>query len=314
MGVGSSKKKVEPQFGVSFGLPYPSFGYPLNTFNGAYPAQNPYFGSISPNGLNLGILNINPLVSFQFTKNEYGEKTFKPLVNFHVTPNERLIQKVGNFLKTKNHGNTYGVQPASNQHYHTHAHYAIPHPTYQDSQYIYPFPNEYGLNGQGNAADMEFFHRYMDRPSDYSDEEYSFGTNAYTAYPFDPNFLRRNSNSSISIYSEQKKNIQNGNSNSQVEEIDSNHNAYKYASRYQLYDQNISQNLNRPQTGNQYMQSILFPTNRRRRRTTNKFNFEDGFDTFIDQSKRKVRFFQSNFAACCKINVAELKQMIASNA
>lgn len=128
VGVGLTKKKVEPQFGVSFGLPYPTGGYPFNTFNGNSPAQNPYFGSISPNGLNLGLVNVNPLVSFQFAKNEYGEKTFKPLVNLHVTPNENIINKVGALFKAKKHGfggggGGYGGGAAYNQHYHTHQHF-----------------------------------------------------------------------------------------------------------------------------------------------------------------------------------------------
>lgn len=114
---------------MSFGLPYPTGGYPFNTFNGNSPAQNPYFGSISPNGLNLGLVNVNPLVSFQFAKNEYGEKTFKPLVNLHVTPNENIINKVGNLFKAKKYGfggggaGGYGGGPAYNQHYHTHQHF-----------------------------------------------------------------------------------------------------------------------------------------------------------------------------------------------
>lgn len=116
---------------MSFGLPYPTGGYPLNPFNGGSPAQNPHFGSISPNGLNLGLVNVNPLVSFQFAKNEFGEKTFKPLVNLHVTPNENIINKVGNLFKNKNHGFGGGGggghgHGGYNQHYHTHSHFDAP--------------------------------------------------------------------------------------------------------------------------------------------------------------------------------------------
>lgn len=134
MGGGLSKKKVEPQFGVSFGLPYPSGGYPLNTLNGGYPGQNPYFGSISPNGLNLGLVNVNPLVSFQFAKNEYGEKLFKPLVNLHVTPNENIINKVGNLFKQKKYGHQ-GSPGLNNQHYHTHTHFPASPPVYHPNHY-----------------------------------------------------------------------------------------------------------------------------------------------------------------------------------
>lgn len=129
-GVGG--KRVLPTFGVSFGLPYPSNagypGYPINQF-GSYPAQNPHFGSISPNGLNLGLLNVNPLFSFQVTKNEYGEKLLKPLVNLHVTPNEHLISKVGNIFHAKKHG-IGGAVFNKHEHFHKHHHYSEPPEVY----------------------------------------------------------------------------------------------------------------------------------------------------------------------------------------
>ncbi|GAB0100771.1 Peptidase S1 domain-containing protein [Sergentomyia squamirostris] len=121
-GANGLKKKVEPTFGVSFGLPYPTHGYPLNPY-GPYPANNPYFGSISPNGLNLGLVNVNPLVSLQVTKDEYGEKVLKPLVNVHVTPNENLLHKVGHFFNSKKHGIKQAIH---SQHYHQHTHYPSP--------------------------------------------------------------------------------------------------------------------------------------------------------------------------------------------
>lgn len=124
-----------PTFGVSFGLPYPSNaygGYPLNPLGNGAPAQNPYFGSLSPNGLNLGLVNVNPLVSFQIAKNEFGEKLFKPLVNLHVTPNANIIQKVGDILKKKKFG--FGGGPSVNQHYHTHTHYPNPPEIYYPHQ------------------------------------------------------------------------------------------------------------------------------------------------------------------------------------
>lgn len=110
---GISKRKVLPTFGVSFGLPYPSGAYPPNAF-GQVPAQNQHFGSISPNGLDLGLINVNPLVSFQVSKTEYGEKVVKPLVNLHVTPNENIIHKVGKLFHKK---------PLVQEHYHHHDHY-----------------------------------------------------------------------------------------------------------------------------------------------------------------------------------------------
>lgn len=104
---------------------------------GPSPLPNPYFGSISPNGLNLGLLNVNPLVSFQVSKNEYGEKLLKPLVNLHVTPNENLIHKVGSLFHAKKHGfgggygGGYG-HPGGfvNKHEHFHTHYPAPPSVY----------------------------------------------------------------------------------------------------------------------------------------------------------------------------------------
>lgn len=176
MAAGLSKKKVEPQFGVSFGLPYPSGAYPFNAINGGHPAQNPYFGSISPNGLNLGLVNVNPLVSFQFAKNDYGEKVFKPLVNLHVTPNENIINKVGALFKAKKQGlyggqggyGGYGQSAAYagsyNQHYHTHTHIPAPpsvyHPHhFEGSQYSHgdfhssspTGAGHYGFSGHGGS-------------------------------------------------------------------------------------------------------------------------------------------------------------------
>lgn len=114
------QRKVLPTYGVSFGLPYPAGaqpgGYPSNVIGEHYPAQNPYFGSLGPNGLNLGLVNVNPLVSLQVSKTDYGEKVVKPLVNLHVTPNANIIQKVGDLFKRK-------PSEVHNTHYHHHDHF-----------------------------------------------------------------------------------------------------------------------------------------------------------------------------------------------
>ncbi|KXJ81696.1 hypothetical protein RP20_CCG018224 [Aedes albopictus] len=120
-GEGGGGKKVVPTFGVSFGLPYPS--YPLNPY-GPNPAGNPYFGSIGANGLNLGLVNVNPLFSFQVTKDEYGDKVVKPLVNLHVTPTENIVHKVGHLLSAKKQN----ILHVFNQHDHVHNHYGYPPP------------------------------------------------------------------------------------------------------------------------------------------------------------------------------------------
>ncbi|XP_065342616.1 uncharacterized protein LOC135941205 isoform X1 [Cloeon dipterum] len=92
--LGLKSDKVKPTFGVSFGLPY-GYGqpYPLNPFGSVPSAVNPFFGSVGPGGLSLGPVSVNPLVSIQVTKDEFGEKVIKPLVNLHVTPNKGLLHK-----------------------------------------------------------------------------------------------------------------------------------------------------------------------------------------------------------------------------
>lgn len=103
---------------MSFGLPQYGGGYPLNPF-GANPAVNPYGNVLGGGGINLGLVSVNPLVSFQVTKNDEGEKVFKPFVNLHVTPNDFLVHKVGAFL--------HGKKEALHHHLH---HHAYPPPPY----------------------------------------------------------------------------------------------------------------------------------------------------------------------------------------
>lgn len=116
---GHGGKKVLPTLGVSFGLPYPTHGYPISP-NGYIP--NPHFGAISPNGLNLGLLNVNPLFSLQVTKSEHGEKLVKPFVNLHVTPSENIIGKIGSLFAAK--------KGSLHKHYHRHSHRYPPPPYY----------------------------------------------------------------------------------------------------------------------------------------------------------------------------------------
>uniref|UniRef100_A0A1A9X0L1 Phenoloxidase-activating factor 2 n=1 Tax=Glossina brevipalpis TaxID=37001 RepID=A0A1A9X0L1_9MUSC len=115
------QRNVLPTYGISFGLPYPNnpTGYPPNVLGEHYPAQNPHFGSIGPNGLNLGLVNINPLVSIQVQKTDYGEKVVKPLINLHVTPNGNILKKVTDLFKPKSKPHI-----VHNIHYHQHDHFS----------------------------------------------------------------------------------------------------------------------------------------------------------------------------------------------
>lgn len=110
---GGFGKKIVPTLGVSFGLPFPTqTGYPISPYG--HPINNPHFGALTPNGLNLGLVNVNPLFSFQVTKSEHGEKLLKPFVNLHLSPNENIIGKIGSLLAFKK-----GPQ---HQHFHKHLH------------------------------------------------------------------------------------------------------------------------------------------------------------------------------------------------
>ncbi|XP_055535654.1 uncharacterized protein LOC129724631 isoform X1 [Wyeomyia smithii] len=144
-GEGGGGKKVVPTFGVSFGLPYPS--YPLNPY-GPNPAVNPYFGSIGANGLNLGLVNVNPLFSLQVTKDEYGDKLLKPLVNLHVTPTENIVHKVGSLLAAKKQNILHVFN--QHEHYHNHIGYPPPPPIYRPPHgppHIHGPPSGFGPTG-----------------------------------------------------------------------------------------------------------------------------------------------------------------------
>lgn len=107
---------------MSFGLPSGGAGYPISPY-GPNPAINPYGHSLGGgNGLNLGLVNVNPLLSLQVSKGEDGEKVVKPWVNLHVTPNHLLVDKFGYLIhKLKApHYEHYGHPPA---YYHQHNHF-----------------------------------------------------------------------------------------------------------------------------------------------------------------------------------------------
>jgi hypothetical protein len=135
---------VLPTVGVSFGLPFPNYGqgYPISPF-GHPVAPNQHFGAIGPNGLNLGLLNVNPLVSVQLTKNEHGEKLLKPLVNLHVTPNAGIIGAVGKLFAHK--------KGALHNHHHTHFH-------------RYPPPPPHYLHGPPHGSPFDHHHGIHDGP------------------------------------------------------------------------------------------------------------------------------------------------------
>lgn len=132
---GNSNKQVQPTFGVSFGLPQSSGNYPVNPY-GPNPFYNPYGPAFNGGGVNLGLISVNPLLSVQVTKNDYGEKVVKPFVNLHVTPNEHVVNKLGHLFHEKKH---YLL----NKHEHYHHYNPYPHKPY------HPHPHFDHAHGSG---------------------------------------------------------------------------------------------------------------------------------------------------------------------
>ncbi|CAG7823718.1 unnamed protein product [Allacma fusca] len=195
----------EPTFGVSFGLPggYPQTGggYPLNPVNTGH-ITNPY----NSGGIPLGPISVNPLVSFQVTKDKDKTKVLKPLVNFHVTPNAGILQGIKGLFHGHykghhhslshghkghaNHGygqgygqgyghpyghghNTYITNPYPTQqqvyHHHHHEHHHKQQPIYQQSYYQQPRPT-YGWPSSNPAQ-----HNYYGSGSSHYGNGFGYG-------------------------------------------------------------------------------------------------------------------------------------------
>lgn len=313
-------KKVVPTFGVSFGLPIPANaynGYPLNPYGGA-PAQNPYFGSLSPNGLNLGLVNVNPLVSFQVAKNELGEKLFKPLVNLHVTPNANIIQKVGDLIKSKKFG--FGnSNPTVNQHYHTHTHYPNPpevyHPHHHEEHYphhqgpSYPVGPSSVYPGSGPGGYPSAPGPYPSAPGSYPSAPggYPNGPGAYPnrpggyGYPSGQGYYRDGSSNNDNSYQDDynSDNFYTGRNFNNVTTVDGSQNQAVY--NYQdVYPQNHQLQANGPPHA--YADYANYNSNLSNRQQSNSYNPTDGSEAKQDtnnsvsfpSSRRKRRSTNAN--------------------
>ncbi|XP_046469211.1 uncharacterized protein [Neodiprion pinetum] len=138
----TSKLNLKPTWGVSFGLPQGGAGYPINPYGGD-SLVNPYPGyGGGSQGLNLGLVSVNPLVAVQVTKDEYGDKVVKPFVNLHVTPNHGLVHKLGDLLAYKKQ--VLLGKPGG--HYYP-QHYPVGPPIYEK-----PFGHHYPSHGGGFGA------------------------------------------------------------------------------------------------------------------------------------------------------------------
>ncbi|XP_039284952.1 uncharacterized protein LOC111063497 isoform X2 [Nilaparvata lugens] len=134
----STGLKLRPTFGVSFGLPSGGGGYPLNPFHHTNPALNPYGGALGgSNGLDLGLVSVNPLLSVQVQKDEFGDKVVKPLVNLHVTPNHGFVHKIGSIFHKFKEPFYYAPPPPPPPFIHQHQHF---HNTQPPKYGSYPKP------------------------------------------------------------------------------------------------------------------------------------------------------------------------------
>lgn len=104
-------KKLKPTIGLSFGLPHQGGGgYPYSPHS-VYP----HHGTVDATGINLGLVSVNPLLSVQFSKDDYGNKVIKPFVNLHFTPNSYLVHKFEDLVSYKK-----GIILNKHKHYHVH--------------------------------------------------------------------------------------------------------------------------------------------------------------------------------------------------
>lgn len=149
----SSKLNLKPTWGISFGLPQTGGQYPIDPYGGN-ALVNPYRGyGSNGQGINLGLVSVNPLLAVQFTKDEYGEKVVKPFVNFHVTPNQNIVQKLGHLLSHKkqtlfeSYGPNYAPHyyPSKPTQIYEKPYYSKPHyiPHDYGSHHVSPYPHEY---------------------------------------------------------------------------------------------------------------------------------------------------------------------------
>lgn len=246
---------MQPTFGVSFGLPQPSHGgYPINPFN-SNPLYNPYGPALNSGGLNLGLVSVNPLLSVQVTKNDYGDKIVKPFVNLHVTPNEHVVNKIGHLFHEKKlyllnkHEHYHHHNPHNYGHHHDH-HFKPPHfvhpphypghhgpPIYspQFTHYEPGYPQVHPYKAHQPATSDDYYDEY-DNAGHYDDNT---DYHSYQGSFYSPGF-ERSANTST--------NDRQGNN---------------YANRY-----SYSRSLNLPQKdpgANRGGQTIRFPENRKKR-------------------------------------------------
>lgn len=165
-------KSVKPTFGISFGLPQQGGGgYPIN-LHGPNPLINPYGSSLGNAGINLGLVSVNPLVSVQIEKDDFGQKVVKPFVNLHVTPNDYLVHKLENLL-------AYKKDAIFNKHEHYHHH----HGPYKHHHYHHKKPHYFHGPSKPHFIRKPIYHT---PPPEIVDPEPEYPPQLGTTYFDDP--------------------------------------------------------------------------------------------------------------------------------
>ncbi|XP_071870055.1 uncharacterized protein isoform X1 [Bombus fervidus] len=167
----SSKLNLKPTWGISFGLPQTGGSYPINPYGGNV-LVNPYAGYGSADqGINLGLVSVNPLLAVQFTKDEYGEKVVKPFVNFHVTPNRNIVQKLGHLLDHKKQTLFENYGPNYAPHYYP----SKPIVLHEKPYYVKP---HYPSHHYAGHHEPHYSHEYSDYYRD-GDDDYDYDYDDY---------------------------------------------------------------------------------------------------------------------------------------
>lgn len=130
---------------------------------------------------------MNPLLAVQFTKDEYGEKVVKPFVNFHVTPNRNIVQKLGHLLSHKKQTLFESYGPSYTPHY-----YPLKPIEFYEKPY-YVNPHDPLFHRYTSHRETLYPHRYSDYYRD-DDDDYDYN------YDYEDNYhgIARN-NDKISI-------------------------------------------------------------------------------------------------------------------
>jgi hypothetical protein len=253
--------------------------YPISPYG--HPYQNPHFGALSPNGLNLGLISVNPLVSLQVTKSEHGGKLVKPFVNLHVTPNKGIIDTIGGLF--------YAKKNVLHKHLHLHRYPPrpdfLPHPPHHlpppIEGPILPYPPQpyHNLPPPIEGPILPYpppsnFHNHHHLPPPIEGPFSPYPPNHEESfYPPGPIGFRSSNKDVSNDNSYNYQSVYNTNENAPINNnyVNGAKDDYRYARQYSNADEsnkNFVQSIPAQAPGsNEGSESISFPSSRRRRDT-----------------------------------------------